>query len=278
MDEEVQGQGLGMQGMRASGIATAAGGVADIISGFVNKKQAKSDVARANADLNKVLGNQPSLATPGEYYEAVKNAYDQRLMQMRMDDINKSLATTTQAAQQYGSRGLGSIMAAQGQAQDLMQREALTQQQLQTDALTNLANARQNEVMRREDRSNRDIEYAYDAKALADASLQQSRQQIAQGAVGLVGGVAKTAIGFMEYGGRVEKTPGEYSHEENEMYVVDEEGRDVGIALTGGEYVIDPGRAERLKEKSRDSSLKGMKVLRREVQKMIRDFEQEDKE
>jgi hypothetical protein len=57
------------------------------------------------------------------------------------------------------------------------------------------------------------------------------------------------------------------------MYVVDADGKSVGLALTGGEYVIDPARAKRLKEKSQDSSLQGMRVLRKEVVKMVNDFE-----
>lgn len=262
-------------GMGAAGAAGAIGGIVDIVAGFQEKNRAKQGLEKANQNLDSVLASQPSLSTPAEYYDAVKNAYDQRLLQMRTEDINRSFATTAQAAQQYGSRGLGAVMSAQQQSQDALRREALTQQQLQTDALTNLAAARERETGLREARSNRDLEYAYDQKALEEARLAQARQQIGEGIVGTVGGVAKAAVGFgmMAKGGQVQKTPGKYSHKENEMYVVDDEGKSVGIALTGGEYVIDPARAKRLKNKSKDSSLKGMKVLRREVAKMVDDFE-----
>lgn len=262
-------------GMAGAGVAGAVGGIVDIVSGFQDKKRAKIGLAEAEQNLDNILTSQPSLSTPAEYYDAVKNAYDQRLLQMRTEDINRSLATTTAAAQQYGSRGLGAVMSAQQQAQDQMRKEALTQQQLQTQALTNLATARERETNLREARSNRDLEYAYDAKALEEARLAQARQQIGSGIVGTVGGVAQAALGFgmMAKGGEVQKTPGKYSHEENEMYVVDDEGKSVGIALTGGEYVIDPQRAKRLKAKSKDSSLKGMKVLRKEVVQMVDDFE-----
>jgi len=261
--------------MGAAGAAGAIGGIVDIVSGFQDKKRAKQGLQKANENLDSVLASQPSLSTPAEYYDAVKNAYDQRLLQMRTEDINRSFATTAQAAQQYGSRGLGAVMSAQQQSQDALRREALTQQQLQTDALSNLANARERETGLREARSNRDLDYAYDQRALQEARLAQARQQIGEGIVGTVGGVAKAAIGFgmMAKGGQVQKTPGKYSHEENEMYVVDDEGKSVGIALTGGEYVIDPARAKRLKNKSKDSSLKGMRVLRKEVVQMVDDFE-----
>jgi len=274
-------------GMIAQGAGSALGGIADIITGFSAKKSAKGELAKANENLDKVLANQPSLSTPGEYYEAVKNSYDQRLLQMRTDDINRSLATTTKAAQQYGSRGLGAIMGAQAQAQNQMRTEALNQQQLQTQALTNLAGAREREVNLRENRSTRDIAYGYDAKSLSEARLAQARQQIGQGFSGLVSGAATAAVGGIGLnslkegatgatGAKVQKTPGKFSHEENEMYVVDEQGESMGLALTGGEYVIDPARANRLKKKSRDTSIKGMKVLRKEVETMVNDFEKAD--
>ena len=272
------------QGMQAAGIGGAVGGAIDIIAGFAAKKDAKDELNKANDNLDKILSNQPSLSTPAEYYDAVKNAYDQRLLQMRTDDINRSLATTAGAAQQFGARGLGAILGAQAQAQSQLRTEALTQQQLQTDALTNLATARERETQLREARSTRDIELGYDQKALAEARLGQARTQIAQGFGSLAGGIAGGIIGFqgaqavktmagMKHGGEVQKTPGKYSHEENEMYVVDADGKSVGLALTGGEYVIDPARAKRLKQKSKDSSLQGMRVLRKEVVKMVNDFE-----
>ena len=272
------------QGMQAAGIGGAVGGAIDIVAGFAAKKDAKDELNKANENLDKILSNQPSLSTPAEYYDAVKNAYDQRLLQMRTDDINRSLATTAGAAQQFGARGLGAILGAQAQAQSQLRTEALTQQQLQTDALTNLATARELETQLREARSTRDIELGYDQKALAEARLGQARTQIAQGFGSLAGGIAGGVIGFqgaqavktmagLQHGGEVQKTPGKYSPEENEMYVVVADGKSVGLALTGGEYVIDPARAKRLKQKSKDSSLQGMRVLRREVVKMVNDFE-----
>ena len=272
------------QGMQAAGIGGAVGGAIDIVAGFAAKKDAKDELNKANENLDKILSNQPSLSTPAEYYDAVKNAYDQRLLQMRTDDINRSLATTAGAAQQFGARGLGAILGAQAQAQSQLRTEALTQQQLQTDALTNLATARERETQLREARSTRDIELGYDQKALAEARLGQARAQIAQGFGSLAGGIAGGLIGFqgaqavktmagLKHGGEGQKTPGKYSHEENEMYVVDADGKSVGLALTGGEYVIDPARAKRLKQKSKDSSLQGMRVLRKEVVKMVNDFE-----
>jgi hypothetical protein len=256
------------------------GGVVDIFAGNAGIKRGEKSLGVADAELRKLKASQPSLSTPSEYYEAAKNAYDQRLVQMRTEDINRSLATTTQAAGQFGARGLGAVMQAQRDAQSQMRTEALTQQQLQTQALTNLADARQQEVGRREARSTRDIDYGYDAKALAQAQLAQARQQRSAGIAGALGGAAEAAVGGFalskmmkaEEGGEVQKTPGEFSHEKNEMYVVDEDGKSMGIALTGGEYVIAPKDAARLQKLSG----KGKSGLHSFVRKLVTRFEKAD--
>lgn len=271
-------------GLGTQTLGGLAGGIVDIAQGIQAKKGAGEAQRKANTELENLKASQPSLSTPSEYYDAVKNAYDQRLLQMRNQDINRSLATTAQAAQQYGSRGLGAIMQAQQQTQSQLGEEAMKQQQLQTAALTNLASARQQETQLREARSTRDLEYGYDAKALADAQMAQAKQQIGQGVAGTLGGIATIATGGLaaagqaeglnkilgfERGGEVYKTPGEFNHDTNEMYVVDEDGRDVGIALTGGEYVINPEDARRMRE----LSSKGKTPLHKFVGKMVRRFE-----
>jgi hypothetical protein len=294
-------------GIGAEAIGGTIGGIVDIAAGFGAKKRANEAIGTATQELNNLKASQPSLSTPSEYYDAVKNAYDQRLLSMRNQDINRSLATTTQAAQQYGSRGLGAVMQAQQQAQTQLGQEAMNQQQLQTQALTNLATARERETGLREQRSTRDLEYGYDAKALAEGQMAQARQQIAGGFTGAIGGIATAAgLGLLagsskpkkdpkpegpSYSGgdnkpdtysfgdpfyvegrrglEVQRTPGEFNHDTNEMYVVDEDGRDVGIALTGGEYVIAPKDAQKLKQLA--GSGKGK--LHKFVGSLVRRFE-----
>tara|TARA_R100001510_G_scaffold15121_1_gene12520 strand:- start:11537 stop:12439 length:903 start_codon:yes stop_codon:yes gene_type:complete len=271
--------GVDAAALAIQAVGQTIGGFVDIAQGFRAKRTASKAQDKANADLEKLMASQPSLSTPSEYYEAVKNAYDQRLLQMRNQDINRSFATTAQAAQQYGSRGLGAIMQAQQQAQSQLGEETMKQQQLQTAALTNLAAARQQETQLREARSTRDLEYGYDAKALADAQMAQARQQIGQGFAGAITGAATIGAGVIakkkglfKDGGEVYKTPGEFNHDTNEMYVVDEDGRDVGIALTGGEYVISPDDAREMRELSG----KGKTPLHKFVSRMVRRFEKAD--
>jgi len=301
-----------LAGVGAQVIGGTVGGVIDIFAGAAGKKRGQDALDKANQNLESLKASQPSLSTPAEYYDAVKNAYDQRLLSMRNEDINRSLATTTQAAQQYGSRGLGAVMQAQQQAQGQLRQEAMNQQQLQTQALTNLATARERETGLREARSNRDLEYGYDAKALSEAQLAQARQQMSGGIASAVGGLATVGLGIAaanKYGGgnknkfknletgageegdflppvqpvggggfakkgiKVQKTPGEFNHDTNEMYVVDEDGKSMGIALTGGEYVIAPKDAQKLKQLV--GSGKG--ELHKFVGSLVKRFEKADK-
>ena len=316
-DLDLQGA-ASLAGVGAQVVGGAVGGVIDIFAGAAGKKRGQDALNKANQNLESLKASQPSLSTPTEYYDAVKNAYDQRLLSMRNEDINRSLATTTQAAQQYGSRGLGAVMQAQQQAQGQLRQEAMNQQQLQTQALTNLANAREREIGLRETRSNRDLEYGYDAKALSEAQLAQARQQMSGGIASAVGGLATAGLGMaaagmfdgkskpngkppktgagqegdylppiqyrtnqdFNYGGsyaekgiKVQKTPGEFNHDTNEMYVVDEDGRDVGIALTGGEYVIAPKDAQKLKQLVGN----GKGELHKFVGSLVKRFEKADK-
>ena len=90
-------------------------------------------------------------------------------------------------------------------------------------------------------------------------------------ATGAALGVAlkKSDFKFGEKGIKVQRTPGEFNHDTNEMYVVDEDGRDVGIALTGGEYVIAPKDAQKLKQLA--GSGKGK--LHKFVGSLVRRFE-----
>lgn len=266
----------------AEGFGTMVGGVVDIFAGQKQFKEGKKELAQANTELQKLKANQPSLSTPSEYFDAVKNAYDQRLVQMRTEDINRSLATTTQSAQQFGARGLGATLAASSQAQRQKRELALDQQQQQTQALTNLAGARERERDIRERRSTRDIEYGYDAKAAAEMKKEMGRQQRNSGITNAIAGTAQAGLGVatgglsFDKGGAVQQTPGEYSHKTNEMPVVDKNGNHTGVYLTGGEYVFNPQDSKKMFNMAKkDKSKLGKFVFGRlkKFEKELKEFE-----
>ncbi len=259
-DAAKSGMGIEQAGMAASGILGVAGGITDIIVGHKQMKQAQDQQVKQQHEIDKLKASQPSLSTPAEYYERVKNAYDTRLMQMRTEDINRNLANTTAAATSFGSRGLGALAGATSAANRAQRAEVLEQQQKQTAALGDLASAQERSTERKEARNVRETNYAQQQLANAQALEQQSRQQMMGGIASTVGGVAQTAMGFgafgpltsaagavMDEGGKVQKTPGKFSHAENEMAVITEEGDDTGIRVTGGEYVLNPDQAKSIK-------------------------------
>lgn len=252
------GNKMNMQsaGMIASGVIGVAGGVTDIIQGNKNMRAAQSEQAKQQAEINRLKASQPSISTPAEYYEQVKNAYDSRLMQMRTEDINRNLANTTAAASSFGSRGLGALAGATQAANRAQREEVLQQQQLQTGALGELARAQENTIDRREARNVRETTYAQGQLAQAQQNELMAQQQKMAGISSAVGGVAQVGLGLMnpvplptsmEDGGKVQKTPGEFSHEENEMAVITENGEDTGVRVTGGEYVLNPDQAKSIK-------------------------------
>lgn len=250
--------GLNMQsaGMIASGALGIAGGITDIIQGGRNMRAAQADQRKQQAEIDRLKASQPSLSTPAEYYERVKNAYDSRLMQMRTEDINRNLANTTAAAASFGSRGLGALAGATQAANRAQRAEVLEQQQRQTAALGDLATAQERTIDRKEARNVRETDFAQRQLEQAEQMELMAQQQRMSGIASTVGGVAQTALGFvnplpipnpMEEGGKVQKTPGKFSHEENEMAVITEDGDDTGIRVTGGEYVLNPDQAKSIK-------------------------------
>ena len=127
-----------------------------------------------------------------------------------------------------------------------------------------LGEAQERETQLREARSTRDLEYAYDAKALGEARVAQAQQQRIQNYANLasgIGGVVGSVVGLsMEDGGMVGYrmggkskeapfvTEGEFNHDTNKKAVVDEESGEKEAELTGGEYVFNPKQSERLFE------------------------------
>ena len=186
---------LGFAKLGIESAGSLIGGVVDIFQGAKLKNDATAELSGANAELRRLKDSQPNLSTPSAYYEGVKNAYDQRLLTMRSDDINRSLATTVQSAQQYGARGLGATMQATSQAQQQLEAEGMKQQQLQTSALSELAGAQERSMQLKERRSDRDIEYGYDAKKVAEARLAAGLAQKSAGITGALTGAASLVGG-----------------------------------------------------------------------------------
>jgi hypothetical protein len=237
-------------------IAAGVAGLGQAIYGGVQ-------AAKAGKELKRLQGQRPDLnlnvgETPAEYYKAFKEAYDQDIMNRQMESIKTGLAGTTEALSGAGGRALlGGIGAATQQAQRQMQGVADIQQQRQTEALGQLASAKER---------TRDLQLEAQAKTLgmresrsqADiAGAQASRDAGIQNVAGGLGQIASAGVygsemfgkkkpeTKMEKGG-VMKTPGEFSHKKNPIDIM-KDGKKIAEA-TGGEYIFNPKQMSNIKK------------------------------
>lgn len=253
-------------GMIAAGVQAGLG-VAQSIYGLTQAKKAK-------ADIRNLQQNAPSLSTPSEYFKAVKEAYDQRLVQMQYEELGRSLSTTINALQGAGGRALvGGINQATRQTSRAMEEMALRQNQMQQQALGNLASAREREIGREDERYQMNLGFA-------NQNLRDAYAQVA-------GGLSSTAEGVMfgelmnkkkpartndfkvsyeglntadedqlrnlfaeepefKKGGMI--TKGSFSHDKNPIDVV-HKGKKVA-ELTGQEAVLNPKQQEIISKQS----------------------------
>jgi hypothetical protein len=251
------------------GAAQAAIGIGQSIYGM---QQAK----RSRAEIDKLQASAPSLSTPSEYYNALKQAYDQSLVEMQYNEMNRQLATTAGALQQAGGRALvGGLNQASRQTQYGMAQLAEQQNQRQVGALSELAGAREREVGRKEDR-NRWMQ------SLEQQNLMAANEQIGGGLASTAEGLFYGGMGAADEIGKLKRsedvirkgedpflrkasgsggasasefdfnrggiTKGKFDHKTNPIDLV-QSGKKVG-EVTGGEAVLNPSQQERVKKES----------------------------
>lgn len=249
--------GAGLQA--AAGIGQLAYGIA------ANRK--------ANKELERVKASAPSLDTPSEYFKAYKESYDQNIMNRQMENVNRALAGGTQALGAAGGRallgGLGALTEGAAQQQQNM---ADMQQQRQTQALSQLAGAQEATMARKEGRYQQELGFAQAAKEAA-------MQNIA-GGIGAIGGAGMSLAGaglgggktpevpIKAKGGKIEKTPGKFSHKENPIDIM-KDGAKIG-EMTGGEYIFNPKQMSNIKK---FTSAGDKEKLHAYVKSLIKKFE-----
>lgn len=273
------------------GIIGVAAGLGQAIYGGVQANKAKKEIERLQKtapDLN------APISTPGEYFKAYKDAYDQDIMNRQMESIKTGLAGTTEALAGAGGRALlGGIGAATQQAQRQAQGIADIQQQRQLEALQNLGAAKErtrsleeNRLGMKEARFQNQLQMAQGARDAAMQTIAGGIGNIGSAAIyGFGGGKATTPTGagssvtpalqktiseqgnlelnilpasvrnrkslsnlgpfYKEKGGKVMKTPGEFSHKTNPIDIM-RNGKKIAEA-TGGEYIFNPEQMSNIK-------------------------------
>lgn len=240
-------------------------GAGQAIYGAVQAKKTKKEIERLQKEAPDL--NAP-ISTPSEYFKAYKEAYDQDIMNRQMESIKSGLAGTTEALAGAGGRALlGGIGAATQQAQRQTQGIADIQQQRQAEALQGLAAAQERTRGLQEDRlgmrERRFQGQMENAQAARDAAIQNIAGGLSNIASAWSYGSGKKSGGgggntlpetekFLknfdtkEKGGKVMKTPGEFSHKTNPIDIM-RNGKKIAEA-TGGEYIFNPKQMSNIKK------------------------------
>ena len=254
------------------GIIGGIAGLGQAIYGGIQANKAKKEMERIQKtapDLN------APISTPSEYFKAYKESYDQDIMNRQMESIKSGLAGTTEALAGAGGRALlGGIGAATQQAQRQTQGIADIQQQRQTEALQGLAAAQErtrgleeNRLGMKEGRFQNQLQMAQGARDAAVQTIAGGFGNIGSAAIyGFGGKKGKAGDGktegasntlreteeFLkknptkEKGGKIMKTPGEFSHKSNPIDIM-RNGKKIAEA-TGGEYIFNPKQMSNIKK------------------------------
>lgn len=254
------------------------GTVGAIAQGIMGAGQAAYGVYQANKaskEMDRLRATAPSLNTPGEYFQAYKQAADQSIMERQMESINKQLAGGAQALGAAGGRALlGGLGAMTQGAQETQMNIADMQSQRQQQALQALAGAQGQTQAMKEGRYQQEMGAAAAAR---DAGLQNVAGGLgaigSAATMGLAEGydsrVAKAAEKVKENkNGGVIKTPGQFSHAKNPIDIV-KGGAKIG-EMTGGEYIFNPTQMSKIKNHVASGN---KEALHRYVKGLIKKFE-----
>jgi len=254
------------------------GAVGAIAQGVMGAGQAAYGIYQANKagkEMERLRASAPSLSTPGEYFQAYKQAADQSMMERQMESINKQLAGGAQALGAAGGRALlGGLGAMTQGAQETQMNIADMQSQRQQQALQALAAAQGQTQAMKEGRYQQEMA---GAQAARDAGLQNVAGGLgaigSAATMGLAEGydsrVAKAAAEVKENkNGGVIKTPGKFSHDKNPIDIV-KNGAKIG-EMTGGEYVFNPTQMSKIKNHVASGN---KEALHRYVKGLIKKFE-----
>lgn len=270
---------LSEEQLRRQSVMRTGAGLADILSARGAQRAAEGQIEELGAEQEELAQqfkdlSAPSLTDANTIAAATRNAailggvpqqQDQSAelaaAKMAMESgadpatVQRQLAQAQQAEQQAAAsqqqqafqQGLG-MAQADAQNQFEQQQQALM---MDMDANAQALDAAQRESLMAQQQKQRGIQGAV-------TGLTQFAQNFDPSKVSAYGGdgfgaklLGNLGIG-MEAGGSVQKTPGEYDHDTNDMILMaqGEGGKlvDTGIRQTGGEYVIDPFDAGNMRQ------------------------------
>jgi hypothetical protein len=214
--------------------ATGLGFLAPVATGLIGLGSAAA-AQRAAGKLR-----EPSLETPQAVMQRLQSLSDKTMMDRKLEEYNRSLATGVEAIQMGSGREIGAVPALIRAQQQGVAAAAQEQQARKDQAADILAQAQLQQQGMEEQRYQQEL-----------AGLQGQYAAGIQGTLASLGQLGKAAI-ESQYSNTAEegmKTPGEFSHKRNPLAIVAKDGARVG-EMTGGEIILNPSQTKKISEQS----------------------------
>ena len=185
---------------------------------------------------------EPSDESPKAVMDRLQAMQDKTLMDRKVDEFNRSIATGVEALQMGSGREVGQISNLLRAQQEGVQSAVAEQQQREDRAQDLVAQTGVEMQQRREDRIQQER-----------AGLQQEYNANIQGVLGSLGQLGSAAIqakySGTQTGKEGMKTPGAFSHKTNPLMIVAKDGAAVG-EMTGGEVILNPKQTKQVAKQS----------------------------
>ena len=177
-----------MVGLTAAALGQAAGavigGVAQAGLGVYQVVQGRKDLAAANAEIQELRANAPSLATPSAFSDYYAKAMDRSNLEFQNTQIARRQASNVQALSRAGGRALlGGLGAVEQQSQEAQFGAAQQQMQREMQAAQVFGGAQQQTQQLKENRFRMDLQ-------MSDNSRQSAQATMAAGLGAAIGGLA----------------------------------------------------------------------------------------
>ena len=270
---------LSEEQLRRQSIMRTGAGLADILSARGAQRAAEEQIEGLGAEQEALTQqfkdlSAPSLTDANTIAAATRNAAILGGVPQQQDQ-SAELAAAKMAMESGADPATVQRQLAQAQQAEEAASGALRRQAFQEGLGMAQADAR-NQFAQQQQALMMDMDANAQALEAAQRESLMAQQQKQRGIQGAVTGLTQFAQNFdpskvsayggdgfgakllgnlgigMEAGGSVQKTPGEYDHDTNDMILMaqDEGGKlvDTGIRQTGGEYVIDPFDAGNMRQ------------------------------
>jgi hypothetical protein len=259
---------------RSQGLVSTGAGIVDLLRGRGMQRGAEQEIEELGANVEDIQSRMDQLTAPSMMSDEVLAAATRNaaiLGQQFQPDPSEELAAAKTAIEAGADPATVARMQAEAQAREQQQNQAQGQQAFQQgmqfgqqDAFNEYA--QQQQALGTEmDLAQQQLEAAQRESLMGQQLAQAGTSNIGKGVGKFITNYDPTAAGEgagffqnlganifqAEEGMKVQKTPGEFDHDTNDMILMAQtEGGlvDTGIRQTGGEFVLNPEQAGGLEE------------------------------